>query len=57
MGYRVRSTIGWTVNSTGTSTCCNSCHSSKSASFTSFHERSQQVSRGCNACHDQITGR
>ncbi|HSD61214.1 MAG TPA: hypothetical protein VLC55_10215, partial [Burkholderiales bacterium] len=57
LGYRVRTTINWTANASGTSTCDPSCHGSNSASFTSLHSRSQHVSAGCNACHDQITGR
>jgi hypothetical protein len=57
LGYRVSTAIRWTVNATGTSTCSPSCHGSKSASFTSLHSRSQHVSAGCRACHDQITGR
>jgi hypothetical protein len=58
LGYAVSTTIGWTANATtATSTCSNSCHSSKSASFTSLHSRSQHVNAGCRACHSQITGR
>jgi hypothetical protein len=57
LGYAVSSSIGWTVNTSGTSTCSNSCHGSKSASFVSFHERSQHIQRGCSSCHSQITGR
>ena len=59
LGYRVRTNIGWTVNSSGTSSCANSCHEGKSesGSFTNVHERGDHVERGCNSCHDQITGR
>ena len=59
LGYRVRTNIGWTVNTSGTSSCANSCHEGKneSGNFTNVHERSEHVQRGCNSCHDQITGR
>jgi PKD repeat protein len=57
LGYSVDSSLNWSSNSNGTSSCNPACHGSESQSFTGLHSRSQHVSRGCRACHDQISGR
>ena len=71
MGYRIRpNSAGFsiTVGANGTSTCTLSCHGkshdAKTGTLTSIHGRAKhleiqagQALNGCNACHDQITGR
>ena len=60
LGYSVSSSLNWSANSSGTSTCSPSCHEGdgrESQNFTGLHSRSEHVSRGCKGCHNQITTR
>jgi hypothetical protein len=59
LGYALRTDIRLPQDSAsnGNWTCSVSCHGSKTANFERIHSVSNHVSRGCRACHTQLTSR